>query len=72
MGSKVPVWNRVMMVQKHSVQGAGAMDQFFSAWRSNDLLDQFIDNGILNPNDIPAGFNIGGLRMPEIALFIAW
>ena len=59
-----------MAPAKNTIQGLGGNHQFFAVIGEDDLIDQRIHHGILQPQSIATALDIGRRRGPEITLFV--
>src|SRR6266404_8913180 len=62
----------IIVPQQYAVEGPGGGDQLLSALGEDHALDQLVDGGILDADEIARARVVSGFRAPKFALLIAW
>src|SRR5258706_14621506 len=66
------MWYDIIVPQQHAVEGPGGGDQFLSVLGEDHAVDELVDGGILDADEVARAHLVGGFRAPKFALFIAW
>ena len=62
---RVPLRHDVVVPQQHPVERPRGGDQVVAVLGQDDLVDQLVDRGVLDADDVAAAVLAGGIRAPD-------